>query len=369
MRSVVRVGTLLAGMLSAHIALNVRLMRRPLKAIFRCAEPISVCIPARNEASNIERCIRSVLASVDVDWLEVLVLDDGSTDDTAAIAKTTLENSNQPTRLVTGGDDPLPDGWLGKAWACERLRREASGNVLVFLDADVVLAPGAVAAAVAMMRHSRLDLVSPYPRQRAESLAERLAQPLLQWLWLTFLPLRFSEWSRPNSMSAANGQFLVVDVAALQSIGGFNSVRGNVLDDVALVRSLKRAGFRGTVVDGSELATCRMYTDWTSLKDGYSKNLWAATGSIPGALALGALLTLAYLVPPFGMLFRRTRRVGLFGYVLGVGGRMMTAKASRGSVRDSVAHPLSIALLLRLLGGSWIRKRSGTLTWKGRHVG
>lgn len=368
MNSVVRLGTLLAGTLSAHTAFNVRLMRRPSAAVFRCEERVSVCIPARNEADNIARCLRSVLASIHVDCLEVLVLDDGSTDDTAAIVEALLHGAPTSSRLVPGGDSALPAEWLGKAWACERLRRIATGDVLVFLDADVELTPGAVAAAVAIMRHSGLDLVSPYPRQLVGSVSERLVQPLLQWLWLTFLPLRLSERSRPNSTSAANGQFLVVDGAALHAIDGFASVRANVLDDVALVRAMKRAGFRGTVVDGSRLATCRMYTGWSSLKDGYAKNLWAATGSTSGAVALATMLTLAYLIPPLGMLWKRTRRIGLIGYLFGVGGRVMTANASQGSVGDSIAHPLSVGLLLRLLAGSWVRKSRGTLTWKGRPV-
>ena len=369
MRSIVRLGAVLAGVFSAHTVVNVRLMRRPSVAAVPCGERVSVCIPARDEEANIERCVRAVLASDDLASFEILVFDDGSADDTAAIVSRVFADAAAQCRLIDGGSEQLPSGWLGKPWACERLQQAATGDVLVFLDADVVIEPRGIAAAIELLRRHDLALVSPYPRQIAVSGPERLVQPLLQWLWLTFLPLRLAERTTPNSMAAANGQFLVVDAAAVKSIGGFNAVRCEVLDDVALVRAMKRAGSRGTVVDGTDLATCRMYTDWTSLRDGYAKNLWAASGSVPGAIGLGALLALAYIVPPLGLLHARSRRIGFVGYLLGVGGRMMTARATGGRVGDSVAHPVSIAVLLHLLRGSWSAKRRGALSWKGRRVG
>ncbi len=363
-----RVGTVLAGIFGAHTAVNIGLMRRPSAAVVQSLERVSVCIPARDEEADIERCVRAVLASADLASFEVLVLDDGSSDDTAVIVSQTFADASARCRLIDGGSEPLPSGWMGKPWACDRLQLAATGDVLVFLDADVVIEPRGIAAAIELLRRHDLALVSPYPRQIAVSGSERLVQPLLQWLWLTFLPLRLAERTTPNSMAAANGQFLVVDAAALKTIGGFGAVRGEVLDDVALVRAMKRAGFRGTVVDGTNLATCRMYTDWSSLRDGYAKNLWAATGSIPGAMGLGLLLALAYVVPTLGLLHSRSRRLGFVGYLLGVGGRIMTARATGGRVGDSVAHPISITMLLRLLSGSWSAKRRGALSWKGRRV-
>ena len=393
----VRIGSVTAGILSAHTAVNVRLMRRPPSLPTQCGESVTVCVPARNEAENIERCLQAILSSIHVDEVNVLVLDDGSTDDTSAIVQRVFaDHPSVKTHLITGGADPLPAGWLGKTWACERLRQTARGQlqvgqnelgasasaasnraergaqhhqqVLVFIDADVVLAPTAIAASVAMLREHQLQLVSPYPKQHAVTGGERLLQPLLQWLWLTFLPLRMAERTQPQSMAAANGQFMCIDTDALDNIDGFASVKAEVLDDVALVRAFKRAGYRGTVVDGTHLATCRMYTDWSSLKEGYSKNLWAATGSIPGAIALGTLLAVTYVVPALGITKRSTRSVGAIGYTAGVIGRLLSAHATGANKTDAVAHPVSIAVLLRLMVASWIGKRNGTLQWKGRNV-
>jgi Glycosyl transferase family 2 len=362
-------GTVAAGVFTAHTALNTVLMRRPSLAPAQCLERVTVCVPVRNEEDNIARCLRSILSSAQVRSFDVVVLDDGSTDRTAAIVRELLAEYPQvPSRLISGGDAALPNGWLGKTWACERLRLAAEGSVLVFVDADVTVQPQALAASVELLRERDLQLLSPYPRQIAITGGERLIQPLLQWLWLTFLPLRMAERARPVSMAAGNGQFMVLDAAALSSVDGFGCVRGEVLDDVALVRAFKRSGHRGTVADGTNLATCRMYTDWSSVRAGYAKNLWAATGSIPGAVGLGSVLGLTYVVPPAAMVFASTRRVGAVGYLFGVAGRLMTARATGGRKVDSVLHPLSIVTLLRLIVGSWTGKRRGTLSWKGRHV-
>ena len=152
----------------------------------------------------------------------------------------------------------------------------------MFVDADVVLAPHAVAAAVAVLRGAGLDLLSPWPRQLADGAAARLVQPLLQWSWMVSLPLRRAERSPHPSLCAANGQFLVADAAALARAGGFGGVGAEVLDDLALARAVKRAGGRVGVADGTEIAACRMYDGWADLRAGYRKSLWAAFGPAPG---------------------------------------------------------------------------------------
>ena len=372
-----KAGAALATVMSAHAALNSLLLRRPRSDAPVQRESVSLLIPVRNEAEQIGACLEAALAQTGVPDLEIVVLDDGSTDATATVVQHQIElhasSIAAPTlRLIDGGDAPLPNGWLGKPWACERLRQATNAKVLVYLDADVRLEPHAVASAVALLRESGLDLVSPYPRQLAETFGERVVQPLLQWLWLSFLPLRLAERTHPNSMAAANGQFLVMDAEALDGAGGFGAVRGDVLDDVGLVRAFKRTGGRGVVVDGTQLATCRMYTDWSALRAGYTKNLWAGTGSVSGAVGLGSMLTLAYLIPPvaaIGLFGRSARRVGLGGYTAGVVGRIISARRTGGRVVDSVMHPISIAALLRLLAGSWRAKRAGTIEWKGRNLG
>jgi hypothetical protein len=374
--AITKLGAGLAVAISVHTVVNSLLLRRPRTAVPMQHERVSLLIPVRDEAEQIGPCLEAALAQTGLVDFEIVVLDDGSIDATKTAVERFIADraaTHGPSlRLVDGGDAPLPEGWLGKPWACERLRQAVERDVVVYIDADVRLEPHALASSVALLRQSGLDLVSPYPRQLAVTFGERLVQPLLQWLWMSFLPLRLAERTRPNSMAAANGQFLVMDAAALDRAGGFAAVRGEVLDDVALVRAFKRTGGRGVVVDGTHLATCRMYTYWSALKAGYTKNLWAGTGSVGGAIWLGSMLALAYLVPPaaaFGLFGRRARPAGLVGYLAGVAGRVVSARRTGGRVADSAMHPFSIAALLRLLALSWRAKRAGTIEWKGRNLG
>jgi hypothetical protein len=350
----VRAASVLAVALGAHTALNARLLRTPTAT--RTGRSVSVLLPVRDERSRVAACVTALLAQEGVD-LEVVVLDDGSTDGTAEAVRAAA-GGDPRLRLLTGR--PLAPGWLGKPHACRQLADAAAptSSVLVFVDADVVLAPHAVAATTAVLDELGLDLVSPYPRQEAPG-ATRLVQPLLQWSWLTFLPLRLAERSPRLSLSAANGQLLAVRRDAYERAGGHTAVKGEVVEDVALLRAVKRAGGRGGVVDGTALATTRMYGSWRELADGYGKSLW----TVPGPAL--AVLGLAYLVPPLAAL--AGSRAGLVGYAAAVAGRVVSARRTGGrSVPDAAAHPVSVALLLGLAVRSRWAHRTGRLTWKGR---
>ena len=360
------IGAVLA---SLHTALNLRRLRRPVAA--PVTEHVSILIPARDEAANIGACLTAAMDSQLVQLLEILVLDDGSSDDTPEVVRRTALDDPR-VRLIPGGNLPLPAGWLGKPWACARLADQAAGDVLVFLDADVHLQPEGIAATVTLLRQSGLDLVSPYPRQLADGLLVRLVQPLLQWSWLTFLPLGIAERSARPSLAAANGQLLAVDAAAYLAVGGHNSVRGEVLDDIELLKSFKQSGFHGSVVDGTDIATCRMYTTAQELIAGYSKSLWAAFGSRSGAVASTGALLLLYVVPPAAALLgptQRARGFGVAGYLAGVVGRTLVARRTGQQViPDVLSQPASILAFAGLTALSWHRHNAGTLVWKGRSL-
>jgi hypothetical protein len=358
----VRVGAGLAVLGAVHAAINTRLLRRPAGG--PSTVDASVLIPARDEEQNIGACLRAVLAQQGGDRLEIIVLDDESSDRTREIAEGIAEGDS---RVRVMGGTPPPPGWLGKPHACSQLAAAArpQSRILVFVDADVRLAPDAVLAATGMLDRHGLDLVSPYPRQVARTAGERLVQPLLQWSWLTFLPLRVAESSRRRSLAAAGGQFLVVRRDSYERVGGH--VADDVLDDLALVRAIKEIGGRGGVADGTDLASCRMYDGWPALRDGYSKSLWTAFGSPAGAFGATGLLALAYVLPAVAGL--RRSRAGLIGYAAGVTGRVIAARATGARVwPDALAHPASVAALCLLTVRSLIARRRGTLEWRGRLI-
>jgi glycosyltransferase involved in cell wall biosynthesis len=361
--ALVRLGTVAAVATTVHTCWNLTRLRSPSTTPGRVTECVSVMVPARDEAANIGRCVTAIRAQQNVAELDLWVLDDRSSDGTDQIVRLHVDDDPR-VHLVEGADEP-PPGWTGKAWACQRLAGYATGDVLVFVDADVVLEPAAVASAVELMRSRALDLVSPYPRQVAGSVSERLVQPLLQWSWLSFLPLGAAERSARPSLSAANGQFLIVDAGAYARAGGHAGVRSHVVEDVALLAAVKRAGGHGVVVDGTRLATCRMYDGWRELESGYTKSLWAAFGSPWRAVAVGAVLTVMYALPPLAAL--TGSRVGWVGYAAGVTGRLLVAdRVESRRWPDSLAHPASVLLFDWLVARSLLRRRRGELQWKGR---
>ena len=368
------IGTSLALAGAATTIWNIRTLRRPMRAPRVVDERVSVLVPARDEGLHIGDCLRSLVAQRGVETMDILVLDDGSIDDTAAQVRMVITESagTQRIRLIPGGDGPPASGWLGKPWACHRLAGMALGDVLVFIDADVVLEPDAIASTVALLRDDQLDLVSPYPRQLARTPIERLVQPLLQWSWLSTQGLRSSEEKGRSSTVVANGQLLAVDAATYRRAGGHEAAPMDVLDDMALGRSVRRAGGRTAIADGSAIATCRMYDSRGELVEGYTKSLWSAFGSPAGAAVIVGAMNLAYVLPPVvAVLSRdaRTRRMGRIGYVAGVTGRVVSARATRGrALPDAFAHPASILAFSVLVAESLRRRRFGLLTWKGRSL-
>jgi len=345
------------GALTVHAWVNTRLLRQPGRDSSFMEGKVSVLVPVRDEAHRIRPCLESLLAQEGVD-VELIVLDDCSSDSTVDIVR------ELGIRVIAGA--PLPAGWLGKPFACHQLATASHEPILVFVDADVVLHPTAVAQAVRLLEG--VDLVSPYPRIITTGVGERLVQPLLQWSWLTFLPLRAMERSRRPSLAAAGGQFLAVRRSAYERAGGHAAVRDRVLDDIELARGIKRAGGRIALADGSTLARCHMYGSWAALREGYTKSLWASFGSGPGAAAVVAVLLVLYVLPVPVMLLGEGAWVAaaIVVYALGVLGRVVSARASAGRVVDALAHPVSIAVFAWLVARSFARR--GRTTWKGRPV-
>lgn len=367
-RRVVHAGSALSLASLGLVAHNLRTIRTPDLDAASPREHLAVLLPVRDEVAHVLACLHAVLRSADRydGRVDVLVLDDGSTDGTPELARQVAQAD--PRVSVLTGTEP-PSGWLGKTWACHQLAQAVAPDtqVLVFLDADVTLAASGLPATVALLRSAGIDLVCPYPRQLALSWAERLVQPLLQWSWMSTLPLRVAERSSRPSLAAANGQLLCVDTGAYRLAGGHAGVRAEVLEDIALLRAVKRAGGRGVVADGTHVATCRMYSGWSEVRDGYTKSLWSAFGSRPAAAGVLGMLAVTHVVPALAA--ARGSRAGLVGYAAGVAGRALVAHRTRGRVvPDVLAHPVSILLFEALVIDSFRRLGRGTLTWKGRTV-
>ncbi len=248
-------------------AVNFVQIRTP-RATSQLSDSVGVVVPMRNEAENVEGIVATLSAQTGP--FHYYLLDDNSEDSTYELLNRFTALDHRFT-VIKGA--PLAVGWIGKTWALQQLYEAANEDVLVSIDADVRLTNDAVNKAVTLMHGARLDFVSPYPRQIAQTFAERLIQPLLQWSWLTTVPLRYAESSGRTSMAVANGQFFAVRRSALVAIGGYQSVKHSVIDDVFLARQLISSGSSGTVINGSDIAETRMYASWKEIKAGYGKSL------------------------------------------------------------------------------------------------
>jgi chlorobactene glucosyltransferase len=233
---------------------------------------VSVLVPARNEEANIEPCVRSLLAQEYPD-LEVLVLNDHSTDRTGAIL---AEIAAADARLHVLSGQPLPEGWLGKHWACHQLGQAATGDLLLFTDADTRHGPHSVGFGVAAQQAEDADLVTAIPHEEVVTWAEKLAVPLvMQFGTFAFLPLALAYRLKSPTLSTAIGQYMLFRTEAYEAIGGYAAVRQAAVDDMSLGRLTVACHRRWRMADATRDVSCRMYQSPRQVFEGFSKNLFA----------------------------------------------------------------------------------------------
>jgi len=331
---------------------------------------VSVLIPARNEAPNIRATLEHVLANRGIDF-EVIVLDDASEDATAAIVQ---EIADHDRRVRLAAAPPLPGGWCGKQHACHTLAGLADREILVFLDADVRLAPDALRRITAFLRQSETQLVSGFPHQETGSLAEELIVPLIHFVLLGFLPLGRMRVSAHPAYGSGCGQLFATRKSDYRRAGGHAAIRGSLHDGLQLPRAYRRAGMMTDVFDASDIATCRMYRGLSEVWRGFAKNategLAAPATMVPATL----LLALGHVLPPVLVLVALPRGLphpaGLWA-IAALGAsylpRIALALRFRHPWRGTLLHPLGIALFLAIQWWAWLRARFGYKAgWKGR---
>lgn len=252
---------------------NIIIRRRTRKhAPPRDMPLVSYLVPVRNEARNIASCVQSLLAQ-DYPSFEVIVLDDQSDDGTRNILEQ-IAGSQPKLRVIEGAQ--LPKGWLGKNWACAQLATQARGELLFFTDADTVHQPQTLNTVVTALLGEKADLLTGFPRQEMHSWLERYLVPFFSWAVLCFIPLGLAYRLRLPFLSAAVGQVMLFRSQAYQAIGGHESIRSSMVDDLSLSRKINAAGLRWRVVTLKDLISCRMYHSGREAIAGFAKNLFAA---------------------------------------------------------------------------------------------
>lgn len=322
---------------------------------------VMLLLPVRNEEENITECIAALKSQSGVVNLKFIVINDQSTDKTSELLTSAISNDSRFT--VLNADGPRT-GWLGKVSALQSGYEAATAEFLVTLDADVRLRPDALCRAINQISELNLDFISPYPRQEARTLAEKLIQPLLHWSWMSTIILRLAEKKPQPSTAVANGQFFIARKSALDAVGGFQSVQNQILDDIEIARSLIKGGFRGVVTEGAEIAHTRMYQNFSEIREGYGKSLHKAFGGKLGAIVASAFIAMTGILP--FILALRGSLVATITFTMIVFTRALSALRAKSNPLFALLHPISSALLIYLIAYSW-RKR-GTVQWKGRTV-
>lgn len=352
--------------------------------------PVSVLIPARNEAATIEAALQSILANQNV-TLEVIVLDDHSEDATASIVR---KNAQRDSRVRLESSAPLPAGWCGKQHACHQLAGLARFPYLVFLDADVRLEPDTLARMVHYLETQRsrprfeflrwlggkpprnkpvrFALASGVPHQITATWLERLLIPLIHFVLLGFLPMRRMLASSHPSYGAGCGQFFIARRDAYLSVQPHREIRNSLHDGLQLPRAFRRAGYMTSLFDATDLARCRMYHNARETWCGLRKN--AIEGLAAPTMILGmTLLLLGSQVIPWALLILTTgpvRSIALASATLSLAPRLFSAVCFRQSWFGALLHPIGIVLLLAIQWQAffrwWLKVPN---SWKGRAYG
>jgi glycosyltransferase involved in cell wall biosynthesis len=333
--------------------------------------PISVLIPARNEEASIATAVESVLRSTGVE-VEVVVLDDSSTDRTAAIV---CEIAARDARVRLERAPSLPPGWNGKQHACFVLARLARHDLFCFLDADVRLAPEALARMAAFLTISHSDLVSGFPFQETESALEWLFLPLIHFVLLGFLPMAAMRKSSAPGFAAGCGQFIMVRREGYRVSGGHSQIRSTMHDGLLLPRLFREHGLRTDLADLTRLATCRMYHNAAEVWNGLAKN------ATEGLAAPARIFPFSFFLF-FGQVLPLVLLVFVVGYaglhsmagILALGAttacfvpRLLAVLRFRQRLLSAILHPIGVLLLLVLEWYALGRKLAGKqATWKQR---
>lgn len=306
----------LPALLAAAAALGLAILLAGLMRVIsrapRLAEPapapeappdtaLTVVVPAYNEAGNIAACLESVLASeAPCRHWQVLLVDDGSNDATAAIARATAAACGSPAgrfALLEAGPRPAGERWVGKNWACSRAMEQVQTPWVLFLDADVRLQPTTLRRALAQAQREQADLLSLAPRLHCSCLAEWMVQPIIASLLGLGFPITAA--NDPTSPVAfAAGPFMLFRRSTYAAIGGHRALAAEVVEDLALARRIKAGGHRLRYLLGLDALEVHMYADFAALWEGWSKNwLLGLDGSVAKALAASAVVLLLFSGP------------------------------------------------------------------------
>lgn len=323
---------------------------------------ISVLIPARNEENNIKYILND-LSQQKYSNFEIIIYNDSSTDNTMKVVQSYMKD-NENIQLLTGTE--LPNGWLGKNHACHKLAEKAEGELFMFLDADVRLSTSFLSLINNRFQTNKLDFISIFPYQIMKTIGELITVPLMNTILLSLLPLKFVRISNRHSFSAANGQFIAVKSDVYKKYLLHKWFKNNPVEDIAMVRFLKKLKYRTETLLGGKNIQCRMYHTFNEAIRGFSKNILTFFGNSYIFTFVYLLCTNFAIIP---LLIYSDYQLLFIYLLISVLLNIFIAVKSKQNI---IIHFLFLIprqfVFIYLIFKSIIGKQKKTIQWKGRYI-
>ncbi|MCL2800291.1 MAG: glycosyltransferase [Treponema sp.] len=336
---------------------------------------VSVLIPMRNEEKNAQKCLTSLRNQLYKNY-EILVLNDNSTDNTAAILE---QIAKEDSRVKVFDGKPLPEDWYGKPFALHQLSLHAKGDIFIFTDADTEHSPESISWAVTNMHNLKIDMISGYIGQKFLTFGEIIAVPLMFLLTGFILPLFLNRITKLSWFSAAIGHFIAVRNDVFKAIGGCEAFKKRTSEDIYMSRIVKKKGYSTRFFYICEYVHCRMYNGYRRAIEGIGKNIFDFLGKNTFILFFIIIAILLFLFLPFPLLIYNliTSSLGLTPWLLHIVivNILYTLTwffiflGQRLNWWYSFFWPLMIINFLYMGAWSWFRSVSGKgFIWKDRKV-
>jgi chlorobactene glucosyltransferase len=336
---------------------------------------VSILIPARNEEENIKKCIDSLIVQ-DYKNIEILVLDDNSTDNTAEIVKDLAKNYRF-LKLIKG--EPLKKRWTGKNYACYQLFKKSKGGYLFFTDADTVHEKNSVSSAIACLLKEKLDILSACPRQMMNSFHERMVVGLTNFQ-LLIPPLVFLKKSKIPIFGSGIGSLMLAKRKSYTAIGGHKRIKGSCIEDTSISKLFIKMGYKFMIFNGVKVYSTSLYKNFRDIYDGFCRIFMGNFNNNKISVSSIILVLFIFFLQPFillaamffinfnvDVLFNLNLALLSFQILVILSTRAMAVLKINGKIYDIFLHPISIFYMIFMDLALIFKKRSEpSISWKGR---
>lgn len=345
------------------VAITNLVFRQPLPKKFAGGHPlVSVLIPARNEENTISKLLEALIQQ-NYNNIEILVFDDQSTDDTAKIVSDFAARDNRIRLISSAG---LPEGWLGKNYACFSLARQAAGKYFLFLDADVELFENYICQTISFAEKHRLGLLSVFPKQMMHTTGEYVSVPNMNYILLSLLPLILVRKTKRPSLSAANGQFMLFNAEKYRQTSPHKNLKQEMAEDIKTAQLFKKSHIKIACLAGTNHIRCRMYNGFLEAANGFSRNVAMYFGN---SLLLAVLF---WLITTFGFIavLFAFQPVVFWAYIAAVLlMRIIISAVSEQNILKNLILliPQQVSLGV-IIYKAILKRRKNQFEWKGRNI-